>query len=49
MSDGNDFNERNIVEFRANHVASAARSEGAPIRAPAHRRCTQWEAADQHS
>ncbi|MFZ0227230.1 MAG: hypothetical protein WA622_05575 [Mycobacterium sp.] len=26
MSDGNDFNERNIAEFRANPVASAASS-----------------------
>src|SRR4030081_27149 len=31
MSDGNDFNERNIAEFRANHGGVRGRSGGAPI------------------
>ena len=48
MSDGNDFNERNIAEFRANHGRVSGPFEGAPIVAAAHRRCTQREAADQH-
>src|ERR1700691_246515 len=31
MSDGNDFNERNIAEFRANHGRVSGPFEGAPI------------------
>jgi deazaflavin-dependent oxidoreductase (nitroreductase family) len=31
MSDGNDFNERNIAEFRANHGRVGGPFEGAPI------------------
>jgi deazaflavin-dependent oxidoreductase (nitroreductase family) len=31
MSDGNDFNERNIAEFRANHGQVSGPFEGAPI------------------
>jgi deazaflavin-dependent oxidoreductase (nitroreductase family) len=31
MSDGNDFNERNIAEFRANHGLVSGPFEGAPI------------------
>jgi hypothetical protein len=29
MSDGNDFNERNIAEFRANHGRVGGNFEGA--------------------
>jgi len=31
MSDGNDFNERNIAEFRANHGRVGGNFEGAPL------------------
>jgi hypothetical protein len=31
MSDGNDFNERNIAEFRANHGRAGGQFEGAPV------------------
>jgi deazaflavin-dependent oxidoreductase (nitroreductase family) len=31
MSDGNDFNERNIAEFRANHGRVSGPFEGAPL------------------
>ena len=31
MSDGNDFNERNIAEFRANHGRVGGQFEGAPL------------------
>jgi deazaflavin-dependent oxidoreductase (nitroreductase family) len=31
MSDGNDFNERNIAEFRANHGRVSGPFEGAPV------------------
>ena len=31
MSDDNDFNERNIAEFRANHGRVSGPFEGAPI------------------
>jgi len=31
MSDGSDFNERNIAEFRANHGRVSGPFEGAPI------------------
>jgi deazaflavin-dependent oxidoreductase (nitroreductase family) len=31
MSEGNDFNERNIAEFRANHGRVSGPFEGAPI------------------
>ena len=31
MSDGNDFNQRNIAEFRANHGRVSGPFEGAPI------------------
>jgi len=31
MSDGNDFNERNIAEFRANHGRVGGPFEGAPL------------------
>src|SRR6476469_2867297 len=31
MSDGNDFNARNIAEFRANHGRVSGPFEGAPI------------------
>ena len=31
MSDGNDFNERNIAEFRTNHGRVSGPFEGAPI------------------
>jgi deazaflavin-dependent oxidoreductase (nitroreductase family) len=31
MSDGNDFNERNIAEFRANHGRVSGPFKGAPI------------------
>ena len=31
MSDGNDFNERNIAEFRASHGRVSGPFEGAPI------------------
>ena len=31
MSDGNDFNERNIAEFRANHARVSGPFEGAPV------------------
>ena len=31
MSDGNDSNERNIAEFRANHGQVGGQFEGAPL------------------
>ncbi|MFZ0226141.1 MAG: nitroreductase family deazaflavin-dependent oxidoreductase [Mycobacterium sp.] len=31
MSDGNDFNERNIAEFRTNHGRVSGPFEGAPV------------------
>ena len=31
MSDGNDFDERNIAEFRANHGRVGGQFEGAPL------------------
>ncbi|MBV8930192.1 MAG: nitroreductase family deazaflavin-dependent oxidoreductase [Mycobacteriaceae bacterium] len=31
MTDGNDFNERNIAEFRANHGRVGGQFEGAPL------------------
>jgi deazaflavin-dependent oxidoreductase (nitroreductase family) len=31
MSDGNDFNERNIAEFRAKHGRVGGPFEGAPL------------------
>jgi deazaflavin-dependent oxidoreductase (nitroreductase family) len=31
VSDGNDFNERNIAEFRANHGRVGGQFEGAPL------------------
>jgi deazaflavin-dependent oxidoreductase (nitroreductase family) len=31
MSDGNDFNERNIAEFRANHGRVGGQFDGAPL------------------
>jgi deazaflavin-dependent oxidoreductase (nitroreductase family) len=31
MSDGNDFNERNIAEFRANHGRVGGNFDGAPL------------------
>jgi hypothetical protein len=31
MSDANDFNERNIAEFRANHGRVGGQFDGAPL------------------